>query len=43
MLTSSALRVTIINSPYTDNFFRLFFIHLKLELLTEFPALNDEK
>ena len=24
-------------------FFRLFFIHLKLELLTQFPASNDEK
>ena len=24
-------------------FFNLFFTHLKLELLTQFPALNDEK
>ena len=24
-------------------FFRLFLIHLKLELLTQFPAPNDEK
>ena len=24
-------------------FFRLFFIHLKLKLLTQFPAPNDEK
>ena len=25
------------------NYFALFFIHLKLELLTQFPAPNDEK
>ena len=25
------------------NCFKLFFIHLKLELLTQFPASNDEK
>ena len=30
-------------NPYPADFFRLFFIHLKLELLTQFPAPNDEK
>ena len=30
-------------NPYAADFFRLFFIHLKLELLTQFPAPNDEK
>ena len=30
-------------NPYAADFFRLFFIHLKLKLLTQFPAPNDEK
>ena len=30
-------------NTYDADFFRLFFIHLKLELLTQFPASNDEK
>ena len=30
-------------TPILLNCFGLFFIHLKLELLTQFPAANDEK
>ena len=30
-------------NSYAANFFRLIFIHLKLELLTQFPASHEEK
>ena len=30
-------------NPYAADFFRLFFIHLKLKLLTQFLASSDEK
>ena len=42
----SHIGTSVVANPYIiklQNCFRLLFIHLKLELLTQFPALNDEK
>ena len=33
----------VFNPRASDLFVSFFFVHLKLELLTQFPASNDEK
>ena len=40
---AAAGRYTFLGPLVLLNCFKLFFIHLKLELLTQFPASNDEK